>query len=358
MQRYQRQIILKEVGVEGQQKLKEAKVLVIGAGGLGSPVMFYLTAAGIGNIGIADFDNVSVHNLQRQILFNETHINQNKAQTAVNQLILLNPDVHFQIYDEGLHLQNFRDIIPLYDIVVDGSDNFSTKYLVNDACFVYKKTLVYGAIHQWEGQFSVFNYPVGEKRSANLRDLYPKPPAPEKSPSCSNAGIIGTIAGVIGSLIANETIKILLNLEKQVLFNQFIHFNLLNYQFVKIKFDKNPSNPLHENWNFDAYDYEFLCEKSVFPSEMNLTIEQFEQIKKANKPFLLIDVREEYEHALENLGGLNVPLSQIHEVILDKHKPVIFYCSSGERSKFAAIYWKKKGFNAYNLIRSMNDNPK
>lgn len=351
MERYQRQIILKEVGESGQKKLLQSKVLVIGAGGLGSPVLLYLAAAGIGHIAIADFDNVSLHNLQRQILFHHSQIHQNKAEQAAYNLALLNPEVHFEIIDEGIHLQNFHEIIPHYDVIVDGSDNFTTKYLVNDACFVYEKPLVYGAIHQWEGQLAVFNYPLKEGFSANLRDLFPKPPSPENSPSCSTSGIIGTVAGVIGSLMANEVIKILLGLHKHVFYNQFLSINLLTFEQRKIKFSHHPENPLNKNWNFEQYDYEFLCEKPVFPTEMILKLEQLEQIKNSGKPYLLVDVREPYEHEEENLGGINVPMGKLNENELNKDIPIIFYCSTGQRSKFAATFWKKKGFITYNLER-------
>ncbi len=352
MERYQRQIILKEVGELGQKKLLQSKVLVIGAGGLGSPILLYLAAAGIGNIAIADFDNISIHNLQRQILFQYSQINQNKAEQAAKNLSLLNPEIHLQVIDDGVHLHNFHEIIPHYDVIIDGTDNFTTKYLVNDACFVYEKPLVYGAIHQWEGQFSVFNYPLKEGFSANLRDLFPQPPSPENSPACSSAGIIGTVAGVMGSLMANEVIKILLDLHEQVFYNQFLSINLLTLEQRKIKFTHHPENPLNKNWNFEQFDYEFLCEKPIFPKEMVLNLEQLENIKNSGKPYLLVDVRENFEHEQENLGGLNVPMGKLDENKLNKDIPIIFYCSTGQRSKFAATFWKKKGYTTYNLERN------
>lgn len=350
MERYQRQIILKEVGQQGQNKLLNAKVLVVGAGGLGSPVLFYLAAAGIGTIAIADFDNVSLHNLQRQILFHQNQMNQNKAIAASANLTLLNPDTQLIIYEDGIHLQNFKEIIPLYDIIVDGSDNFTTKYLVNDACYVFEKPLVYGAIFQWEGQFSVLNYPLHEGFSANLRDLFPYPPTEKDSPSCSTAGIIGPVAGVIGSFMANEVIKIILGLHEQIPYNHIISLNLLTLEYKKIRFHPNPSNPLTKNWNFENYDYEFLCQKEIFPQEFTLNLEKFEQIKNSGQPYLLVDVREEYEHAEKNLGGINVPMGKLNTNELDPNIPIIFYCNSGERSKFCALQWQKKGFKTYNLV--------
>jgi len=351
MERYQRQILLQEIGQEGQNKLLKAKVLVIGAGGLGSPLLMYLAAAGIGNLAIADFDNVSLHNLQRQILFHENQIFHNKASVAAQNLSLLNSEIQFTIYDEGIHLQNFQEILPLYDVIVDGSDNFTTKYLVNDACYVFEKPLVYGAIHQWEGQFSVLNYPLNNNFSANLRDLFPRPPSEKDSPNCSTSGVIGTVAGIIGSLMANEVIKIILNLHNFVFYNQFLTINLLSLEQKKITFSKNPNNPLNKNWNFEEYDYEFLCHKEVFPKEFTLNLEEFEKIKLSGKPYLLVDVREEYEHLESNLGGINAPMGRLQENELDSSIPIIFYCNTGERSKFCAIQWQKKGYKTYNLIR-------
>lgn len=352
MQRYQRQMLLKEVGEEGQKKLNQSKVLVIGAGGLGSPILLYLAAAGVGHIAIADFDNVALHNLQRQILFHHSQINQNKAHSAAHNLNLLNPEVFVEVIDEGIHLQNFHEIIPLFDVIVDGSDNFTTKYLVNDACYVYEKPLVYGAILQWEGQFTVFNYPTNEGFSANLRDLFPSPPSPENSPSCNATGIIGTVAGVLGSFMANEVIKILLKLHEQVAYHQFFNVNLLNLTFQKFHYQPNPANPLHKHWNFHEYDYEFLCTKEMFPQEMVITWEQFCRIQQSGKPYLLVDVRESYEHEIENIGGINAPMGQLDENQLNKNVPIIFYCNAGQRSKFAATFWKKKGFNTYHLEKT------
>lgn len=205
---YNRQIKLSEIGLEGQEKLKKAKVLVVGAGGLGCPILLYLSSAGVGTIGVIDFDKVEIHNLHRQILFSVKDLGKQKATTAYHKLQQQNPNVHFKVYDERLNKFNISEIISQFDVVVDGSDNFSTRYMINDTCVSLNKTLVYGSILDFEGQFAVFNF----KGSKNLRDIFPEPPNPKDIPGCDENGVLATLPAIIGSIMAQETLKILIGM--------------------------------------------------------------------------------------------------------------------------------------------------
>lgn len=206
--RYSRQIKLSEVGVEGQEKLKTAKVLVVGAGGLGCPILLYLSSAGVGTIGIIDFDKVEVHNLHRQILFSIDDIGKPKSIAAKKKLSQQNPNIHYKVYDERINKYNILEIISQFDLVVDGSDNFSTRYMINDTCVSLNKTLVYGSILDFEGQFAIFNY----RGSKNLRDIFPEPPNPQDIPGCDENGVLATLPAIIGSIMAQETLKILIGM--------------------------------------------------------------------------------------------------------------------------------------------------
>lgn len=228
--RYNRQTMLPEIGDSGQEKLKKAKVLVIGAGGLGCPILQYIATAGVGTIGIVDFDSVEIHNLHRQILYTEKHLGQSKALTAKSVLESLNPLITIDAFQEKLTSVNALQIIGDFDIVVDGSDNFETRYLVNDSCVTLGKTLVYGSILSFEGQLAVFNH-QGNK---NLRDLFPEPPNPKDVPNCNINGVLGTLPGMIGTMMAHETLKLILDLP--TLENELVLFNTINWQFTKLKF--------------------------------------------------------------------------------------------------------------------------
>lgn len=228
--RYNRQTILPEIGDEGQEKLKRAKVLVIGAGGLGCPVLQYLSTAGVGYIGIMDFDRIEIHNLHRQILYTENEIGQEKALVAQEVVSKLNPLIEVVAIPEKLTAENAVKIIEHYDIVVDGSDNFATRYLVNDTCVQLGKSLVYGSILKFDGQIAVFNH----KGSKNLRDLFPEMPDPKDVPNCNLNGVLGTLPGIIGTMMAQETLKLILGLP--TLKNELILFNTLNWSFTKLNF--------------------------------------------------------------------------------------------------------------------------
>lgn len=228
--RYNRQMMLPEIGDAGQEKLKKAKVLVIGAGGLGCPVLQYIATAGVGTIGIVDFDKVEIHNLHRQILYTENQVGQAKTTTAKSVLENLNPLIDIIAFEEKLTAENALRIIQNFDVVVDGCDNFATRYLVNDTCVTLGKTLVYGSILKYEGQLAVFNH----KGSKNLRDLFPEPPNSEDVPNCNLNGVMGTLPGIIGTMMAHETLKLIMDLP--ILKNELVLFNTLNWSFNKLKF--------------------------------------------------------------------------------------------------------------------------
>lgn len=228
--RYSRQMMLPEIKLKGQQKIKDAKVLVVGAGGLGCPTLQYLSAAGLGTIGIIDFDKIELHNLHRQILYSTEDVGKPKAVTAAEKLKKQNPHTAFIVFNELLNEMNASAIISQFDMVVDGSDNFLTRYLVNDTCVKLNKVLIYGSIFKFEGQLAVFNY----KGSKNLRDIYPEPPNPEDVPNCDENGVLGTLPGIIATMMANETLKIIL--EMPVLKNQLLIFDTINWNFTKLEF--------------------------------------------------------------------------------------------------------------------------
>ena len=228
--RYSRQMQLPEIGELGQLKIKQARVLVIGAGGLGCPILQYLAAVGVGNIGIVDFDKVELHNLHRQILYTENHIDKSKVVIAKSILENLNPHIKIQSFEEQLTLNNAAEIITNFDFIVDGTDNFTTRYIINDVCVKLNKPLIYGSIFKFEGQVAVFNY----KNSKNLRDIFPEPPNPEDVPNCSLNGVLGTLPGIIGTMMAQETLKLILELP--TLNNELLLFDTLNLNFTKLKF--------------------------------------------------------------------------------------------------------------------------
>ena len=228
--RYNRQMMLPEIGDAGQEKLKKAKVLVIGAGGLGCPVLQYIATTGVGTIGIVDFDKVEIHNLHRQILYTENQVGQAKATTAKLVLENLNPLIDIIAFEEKLTAENALRIIQNFDVVVDGCDNFATRYLVNDTCVTLEKSLVYGSILKFEGQLAVFNH----KGSKNLRDLFPEPPNPKDVPNCNLNGVMGTLPGIIGTMMAHETLKLIMDLP--ILKNELVLFNTLNWSYNKLKF--------------------------------------------------------------------------------------------------------------------------
>lgn len=351
--RYNRQIILPDFGVEGQQKLKEAKVLVIGAGGLGAPNLQYLTAAGVGTIGVVDFDEVSLTNLQRQVLFQTDEVGHNKASTAVAHLQKLNPDTVFKVYPTQLSSANALEIIAQYDLVVDGSDNLPTRYLVNDACVMLGKTLIYGAIFRFEGQVSVFNQLQEDgERGPNYRDLFPTPPPPDMVPSCSEGGVFGVLPGIVGSMQANEAIKVIAGLGES-LSGRLLLFDSLDFSSRYLNVRSNPENPVSgaNPTITELIDYEAFCAGPEVeqPSLAEITVSE---LKAGKDQFFILDVREPYEYEISNLGGINIPLATVASRLseIPKDRKVVVHCKSGVRSKQAIELLKAKGYtHLYNL---------
>ena len=326
---YNRHLILDSIGEEGQLKLKKAKVLVIGAGGLGCPVLQYLTAAGVGHIGIIDDDVVAQSNLQRQILYTINDIGQSKAKVASLRLSQLNPFVHFEVYQEKLTPKNAIGLFRYYDVVVDGSDNFSTRYLSNDASVLTNTPLVYGAIFKFEGQVSVFNY----KGSATYRCLFPTPPKPEESPNCSEIGVLGVLPGIIGSFQANETIKIICDIG-EVLMNRLLMYDTLSMRQMLLKYERTGQAEvvkLEDN-------YDFFC--GIEPEVNEISIAELQENRAR---YTLLDVRENWEREIHHIGGQHIPIAEIseryHEVRTTK--PVVVYCKSGLRSMKVILLLKK-----------------
>ena len=358
LSRYSRHIILNDFGIQGQEKLKASKVLVIGAGGLGSPVLLYLAAAGVGTIGIVDYDAVDETNLQRQVLFTVPDVGKSKADTAAKRLNALNPFIKVVPFPVHLSSQNALDIINAFDLVIDGTDNFATRYLVNDACVLLNKPNIYGSIFQFEGQVSVFNYKNTQGvLGPNYRDLYPTPPPPGLVPSCGEGGVLGVLPGIIGSIQASEAIKVITGIGKP-LSGRLLLFDAFNFETRIVKFSPDENNPVNGKKPAitELIDYEEFCGVNLLPSVQD-TIKELSvlELKKwidAQVDFQLIDVREPFEHDLVNIGGQLIPLSKISESAntISRDKPVVVYCKTGIRSVKAAKELLAKGFiNLYNV---------
>ena len=356
LSRYDRHIIIPDFGFEGQKKLKAAKVLVIGSGGLGSPSLLYLAAAGVGTIGIIDFDVVDDSNLQRQVLFGVDEIGKPKVEAAKKRLESLNPHITIKIYNEQLTSKNALDIIKDYDVVADGTDNFPTRYLVNDACVLLDKPNVYGSIFQFEGQASVFNYrDKNGELGPNYRDLYPTPPPPGLVPSCAEGGVLGVLPGIIGSLQALEVIKVITGVG-ETLSGRFFIFDALNFETRTFKIKRNPANPLNgENPTIkELIDYEQFCGvKAVEKSIKEITSKELYDLQVRGEDIQIIDVREPHEYEIANIGGELIPLSTVSANAdrIDRNKKVIVHCKMGGRSAKAIHELEEKfGFtNLYNL---------
>ncbi len=355
--RYNRHIIIPGFGMEAQLKLKAAKVLVIGSGGLGSPVLLYLAAAGVGTLGIVDFDTVDDSNLQRQVLFGVESIGTPKVEAAKKRLESLNPHLNINIYNTHLNSGNALDIIKDYDVVADGTDNFPTRYLVNDACLLLGKPNVYASIFQFDGQVSVFNYPdKNGVRGPNYRDLYPTPPPPGLVPSCAEGGVLGVLPGIIGSLQASEVIKVITGVG-ETLSGRFFTFDALQFETRTFNIKKRDDNPVTgKNPTITALiDYEQFCGmKAVEEKPMReITARELYDLQVKGEPFQLIDVREPNEYEIANLGGELIPLSSIGANVdhIARDKKVVVHCKMGGRSAKAIRELEEKyGFtNLYNL---------
>ena len=337
-ERYQRQIILKEFGEKGQQKLLQAKVLVIGAGGLGCPVLQYLAAAGVGTIGIVDDDTVSLTNLHRQVLYSVNDIGLPKADRATAVLRGLNPDINIIPYNERLTVENALEIFRSFDIIIDGTDNFSTRYMINDACVLSGKPLIYGAISQFEGQVTIFNSSRGnDDLPVNYRDLFPQPPKEDEVLNCAEAGVLGVLPGIIGTMMANETIKLITGMGEPLI-NRLLTFNALSNQVYELELSPGvetraliPANELL----FKQMNYEWLC--GLSPSSFEIDGDDFDRMLEY-EAVDVIDVRELDElPSVHEFSHQKIPLKQIENAAgAIKSDSVIVFCQSGKRSKQAA----------------------
>jgi molybdopterin/thiamine biosynthesis adenylyltransferase/rhodanese-related sulfurtransferase len=349
--RYSRHIIIPEFGLEGQKKLKASKVLVIGTGGLGSPALLYLAAAGVGTIGIIDFDIVDDSNLQRQVLFTVNDIGKPKVLAAKARIEALNPYINVIAYNERLTSENALEIFKGYDVVADGTDNFPTRYLVNDACVMSGIPNVYASIYRFDGQVSVFNY----KGGANYRDLYPEPPPPGLVPSCAEGGVLGILPGIIGSLQTNEVIKVLTGIG-ETLSNRLFTFDALNFSTKIFKVLKDPDNPLtgKNPTQTKLIDYEFFCgipQAAAEKAAINeIDVQEFKKWIDEGKEIQVIDVREPHEYELVNIGAELIPLNTVVENASKFRKdiPVVVHCKGGVRSENAINALTEQGFD--NLI--------
>ncbi len=362
LRRYARHLVIPEVGVEGQKKLKRARVLIVGAGGLGSPLSMYLAAAGIGKIGIIDFDKVSYSNLQRQILFSDGDVGMPKAEIAKERLLEINPGIKVESYNVKFSSDNALDIVKEYDGVADGSDNFSTKYLLNDACVLLDKPLVYGSVLKFEGQVSVFNANGGPC----YRCLYPEPP--DNVPTCEEAGVLGVLPGIIGSIQASEVIKLIIG-KGELLTGRLLMLDALEMRFKELKFSKNPDCPVcgeksgirslkKENYDFENCKTDNKTSTMSENGRWEITVEELKRKMDNDEKFTLIDCREPFETRISSIGGELIPINDLPNRIdeLNKEEEIIVYCRTGHRSHYAVQYLRDNaGFTKVkNLLGGIN----
>ena len=349
IRRYSRHLILPEVGLAGQKKIKAASVLCIGAGGLGSPIAMYLAAAGIGRIGIVDFDTVDYSNLQRQILHTDADVGRSKAESAKETIHGINPNVEVVIHNTRISSENALELIRPYDIVVDGTDNFPTRYLTNDACVLLKKPNVYGSIFRFEGQASVFAPHLG---GPCYRCLYPEPPPPGMVPSCAEGGVLGVLPGIIGCIQATEILKLAIG-KGTSLVGRLVLFNALDLKFRELKLRKDPQCPIcgeHPTIK-ELIDYEVFCGIEPVKEEENAGEVTVQDMKKAlDDPKLgikVIDVREPFEYEIARIEGVPLlPMSQLQQRFteLDPNTQYYLLCKVGARSQSAAEFLREQGF--------------
>jgi sulfur-carrier protein adenylyltransferase/sulfurtransferase len=357
--RYSRHIILPEVGLDGQKRLKAASVLCVGTGGLGSPLLLYLAAAGIGRIGIVDFDTVDSSNLHRQIIHGTSWVGKPKIESAKSRILEINPTCQVDLYETRLSAENALDIARPYDLVIDGTDNFPTRYLVNDVCVLLNKPNVYGSIFRFEGQATVFNYEGGP----NYRDLYPEPPPPGLVPSCAEGGVLGVLCGIIGTIQATEAVKIILG-QGTTLSGRLLLYNALNMTFRELKLRPNPVRPVIEK----LVDYEEFCgipqakaaEEQERANMTEMTVQELKQLMDSGAigtEYVLVDVRNPNEYEIAKIpGSILVPLPDIErgegiekvKELLNGHK-LIAHCKLGGRSAKALAILKESGIEGTNL---------
>lgn len=342
--RYHRHLILPNFGVEGQLKLKAARVLVVGAGGLGCPVLQYLVAAGVGNIGIVDFDVVEESNLQRQILYSVEDVGLPKVEVAKRKLLALNPHINITTFQERLTNENIERIFENFDIVADGTDNFDTRYLINDACVLFDKINVFGSIFRFEGQVAVFNYLQKDgSRSTNYRDLFPEPPESGLIPNCAEGGVLGVLPGIIGAMQANEVIKVITGVGEPLV-NRLYVFDASDLFAQTLTIKKNQSVKITKL----PESLDITCATTA----ATISAKAVKKMIAEKVDFQLIDVRERNEYAAKNIGGELIPLGEIlkNQDKISRDKQVVIHCESGKRSEKAIEVLQAIGFdNLWNL---------
>ena len=357
--RYSRHLIMPEVGMTGQQKLKAAKVLCIGAGGLGSPLALYLTAAGVGTLGLVDFDIVDYTNLQRQIIHSTDDVGRKKLDSAADSLKAINPYLNLQMFDMKLTSANALELFREFDIVADGTDNFPTRYLVNDACVLTGRPNVYGSIFRFEGQASVFATEAGPC----YRCLYPEPPPPGLVPSCAEGGVLGILPGLVGVIQATETIKLILG-QGDLLAGRLLLVDALGMKFRELKLRKNPECPVcgtHRTIT-QLIDYEEFCgiRGQEEPAGNDVPAISAEELKKkldAKDDVFILDVREPHEYQICNLKGYLIPVGDLPKRVneLDSSREIVAHCKVGGRSAKAVNFLRRSGFKkVYNLTGGIN----
>jgi molybdopterin/thiamine biosynthesis adenylyltransferase/rhodanese-related sulfurtransferase len=348
--RYSRHMIMPEVGPEGQQRLNQARVLCIGAGGLGSPAALYLAAAGIGKLGLVDFDDVDLSNLQRQILHGTKDVGRKKLDSARDRLHDVNPGIEIETHQCRFTSANAMEIVSRYDVVVDGSDNFPTRYLSNDVCVFAKKPNVYGSVFRFDGQTTVF---APHLDGPCYRCLFPEPPPPGSVPNCAQAGVLGVLPGIVGTIQANETIKLILGVGEPLI-GRLLYFDALKMKFREFNLRRDPQCPVcgDSPTITKPIDYEQFCGVSM--SEIpTVSVRELKQKLDAQEDFQLVDVREPFEHDLANINGARlIPLGELPDRLseLDRAQLTIVHCHSGQRSAQAVRLMREAGFeNVFNL---------
>ena len=349
VQRYSRHLVMPEVALEGQLRLKSASVLLVGAGGLGAPLGLYLTAAGVGRIGLVDFDVVDKTNLQRQVTFGTSDVGRPKLEAAAERLGDLNPEIEITLHPVRLDSSNALDIITEYDIVVDGTDNFATRYLVNDACVLLGKPNVYGSIFRFDGQVTVFALDGGPC----YRCLYPEPPPPGLVPNCAEGGVLGVLPGIVGSIQANETIKLILG-KGETLGGRLLLFDALAMKFREMKVQKDPDCPIcgEERTIHELIDYDEFCGvRGVEKEKDDVDVPEIEPLTlqsriNAGDDLFVLDVREPHEHTLCNIGGVLIPMGELPSRVaeLDSSREIVVYCRTGMRSAQVVNWLTQSGF--------------
>jgi sulfur-carrier protein adenylyltransferase/sulfurtransferase len=347
--RYSRHLIMPEVGMEGQLKLKQARVLLIGTGGLGAPLGLYLAAAGVGRIGVVDFDVVDFTNLQRQVLFGTSDVGRPKIAAARDRLRSLNPEIEIEATEARLSSENALELFQDYDIIVDGTDNFPTRYLVNDACVLLGKPNVYGSIFRFEGQITVFGYPGGPC----YRCLYPEPPPPGLVPSCAEGGVLGVLPGIVGTIQAAETLKLIIG-KGSPLVGRLLLFDALAMKFRELKLRRNPDCPVcgtHPSLT-KLIDYAEFCgirgeeAPTTVTNIPEITAKELKSRLDRGDDLYILDVREPHEYQISNIHGHLIPLGElprrVHE--LDSSREIVAHCRSGKRSAEAVEFLQKAGF--------------